>query len=133
MSHLAKERLAVVKDPLDLRDLMYEGSLVELPRWIDNHGKVPFLLDQGNEGACTGFGLAAVVNYLMHNRAGAEFLVEDEGASARMLYETAKRYDEWEGANYDGSSIRGAMKGWHKHGVCSEKTWPYKKGGRTNA
>ena len=66
MSHLTKENLDVVKDPLDLRDLKYEGSLIELPRWIDNRRKVPFVLDQGNEGACTGFGLAAVVNYLMH-------------------------------------------------------------------
>ena len=37
----------------------------------------------------------------------------------------AKRYDEWEGEHYDGSSIRGAMKGWNKHGVCSEDSWPY--------
>ncbi len=127
MSHLSKSQLDVAKDPLDLRDLYYEGSLVESPRWIDNRGNVPFILDQGNEGACTGFGLAAVVNYLMHTRAGADILISQRGASARMLYEMAKRYDEWEGSNYDGSSIRGAMKGWHKHGVCSERIWPYKK------
>ena len=30
------------------------------------------------------------------------------------------------GENYEGSSARGAMKGWHKHGVCSEALWPYK-------
>lgn len=42
-----------------------------------------------------------------------------------MLYEMAKRYDEWSGEDYDGSSARGAMKGWHKHGVCSEELWRY--------
>ena len=29
-----------------------------------------------------------------------------------MLYEMARRYDEWPGENYEGSSARGAMKGW---------------------
>ena len=51
--------LDVTKDPLDLRDKYYEGSLIELPRWVDNRGKVPFILDQQKDGACTGFGLAA--------------------------------------------------------------------------
>jgi hypothetical protein len=43
-----------------------------------------------------------------------------------MFYEMARRYDEWPGEDYDGSSARGAMKGWHKHGVCSERLWPYR-------
>jgi len=42
-----------------------------------------------------------------------------------MFYEMAKRYDEWPGEDYQGSSARGAMKGWHKHGVCSDELWPY--------
>ncbi|PCI09707.1 peptidase C1 [bacterium] len=114
------------KDSLDLRDLRYEGSLVELPYWVDNRGKVPLILNQGREGACTGFSLAAVVNYLKHNRAGALQLIEKESASPRMLYEMAKRYDEWEGEDYEGSSIRAAMKGWNKHGVCRHSVWPYR-------
>lgn len=117
----------VAKDPLDLRDLYYEGSLKELPDWIDNRGKVPYILDQGSEGACTGFGLAAVVNFLRHNKSGAPPLRRrKDGASTRMLYNMARRYDEWEGERYEGSSIRGAMKGWYKHGVCHDGSWPYK-------
>ena len=54
----------------------------------------------------------------------------DSSASARMLYEVAKRYDEWEGENYEGSSIRGAMKGWLRHGVCTWGDWPYDEGER---
>jgi hypothetical protein len=42
-----------------------------------------------------------------------------------MLYEMGRRYDEWKGENYDGTSLRGAMKGWHKHGVASRKEWPF--------
>ena len=121
----------VVKDPLDLRGLMYESGLFELPFKLDNRKKVPVVLDQGTEGACTGFGLAAVVNFLHHNRGDfsaaqkAKYEKKENGASARMLYEMARRYDEWQGENYDGSSVRGAMKGWAKHGVCTWGQWPY--------
>src|SRR5471032_788545 len=40
-----------------------------------------------------------------------------------MIYDLARRYDEWPGEKYEGSSARGAMKGWHKHGVCSLTHW----------
>src|SRR5439155_26724167 len=72
-------------------------------------------------------GLACVVNYLfwmryVATRAKGRF----ERVSPRMLYEMAKRYDEWPGQDYEGSSCRGALKGWHKHGVCGDALWPYR-------
>jgi Papain family cysteine protease len=119
-------RLDARPDTLDFRDRMYEATLVEVPprRPLATFRKagVP-ILDQGTEGACTGFGLATVVNYLLQMPA----ILDDTLVSPRMLYEMAKRYDEWPGEKYEGSSARGAMKGWHKHGVCSEKLWAYKK------
>ncbi|MDH3314849.1 MAG: C1 family peptidase [Betaproteobacteria bacterium] len=119
----------ITKDPLDLRDRMYEPSLEELPFEVTDFDKrVPMILDQGKEGACTGFGLAAVVNYLLHNRQDTP--APKISVSPRMLYEMAKRYDEWEGENYEGSSIRGAMKGWNRHGVCDETHWPYRGGAK---
>jgi len=69
----------------------------------------------------TGFGLATVANYLASTR---KVVPDREEASPHMLYEMAKRYDEWPGEDYEGSSARGAMKGWHKHGICSRKLWP---------
>lgn len=129
-----KQRLSrtldVKKDPLDLRDVSYEPTIAQLPFRVDNRPKAPKLLDQGDEGACTGFGLAAVANFLLHNRSSPER--RSPFVSPRMLYEMAKRYDEWKGEHYDGSSIRGAMKGWNKHGVCPEAAWPYdpKEAGR---
>ena len=120
----------ITKDPLDLRDRMYEPSLTELPFQVDNRDDVPKVLDQGKEGACTGFALAAVVNFLIRNRSNSEGLCPNL-VSAKMLYEMAKRYDEWNGENYEGSSIRGAMKGWNRHGVCDESLWPHSgTGGR---
>ena len=57
--------------------------------------------------------------------ARATSIRDDDEVSPRMLYEMARRYDEWPGEDYSGSSARGAMKGWHKHGVCSTHHWPY--------
>lgn len=118
-------KLDAMPDPLDFRDRMFAPTLVEVPRRIPlgayRDVGVP-ILNQGSEGACTGFGLATVAHYLLLRRTADADRVK---VSARMLYEMAKRYDEWPGENYSGSSARGAMKGWHKHGVCSEDLWPY--------
>ncbi len=117
-------------DTLDFRDQMYVATLVEVPPQISlskyKSLKVP-ILDQGTEGACTGFGLATVANYLLRHRRVSPGNAQ---VSPRMLYEMARRYDEWPGEAYEGSSARGAMKGWHKHGVCSEKIWPYQASDR---
>ena len=42
-----------------------------------------------------------------------------------MLYEMAKKFDEWEGESYSGSSCRGAIRGWSNMGVCGDKLAPY--------
>jgi len=129
----SKKRLHDARpDTVDFRDQLFVPTLVEVPlerpleeflkRYRDATRQSVPILDQGEEGACTGFGLAAVCNYLLGTRS---FGAKNEIVSARMLYEMAKRYDEWRGVDYDGSSARGAMKGWHKHGVCLEKAWPY--------
>ncbi|NPC55487.1 C1 family peptidase [Caenimonas soli] len=120
-----ERKLNVRRDTLDFRDRMFEATLIEVPTHIPLAAwrklRVP-LLDQGEEGACTGFGLATVANYLLLRR---KVVPDNAPVSARMLYEMARRYDEWPGENYSGSSARGAMKGWHKHGVCQEDGWPY--------
>ncbi|MEP6887982.1 MAG: C1 family peptidase [Nitrospirales bacterium] len=107
-------------DKIDLRDWVYRPTLQILPNEVVNCPLVPEILDQGNEGACTGFALAAVVNYLLHQRKSTRRV------SPRMLYELARRYDEWPGEKYEGSSARGAMKGWERHGVCARVLWPDK-------
>lgn len=114
----------VVPDAPDLRDRMYEPALIGLEVKLDPPQGVT-ILDQGREGACTGFGLAAVVNYLnsIGTRSGADGL--PEFVSSRMLYEMAKLHDEWDGVAYEGSSIRGALKGFYHNGVCSEELAPY--------
>src|SRR5262245_52653970 len=124
-------------DRLDLRDREYTPAVVSLPKqWPDDasirrllpgYCKAGLVLDQGTEGACTGFGLACVVNYL-HWRFKLEHGIKgaQPSVSPRMLYHLARFYDEWQGEDYSGSSCRGALKAWHKHGVCTEELWPYR-------
>ncbi len=112
-------KLDAYPDRVDSRDWFYRPSLRALPDRVVNIHRVPGILDQGQEGACTGFALAASINFLLADRAAARRV------SPRMLYEMARRYDEWPGEEYDGSSARGAMKGWISHGVCADTTWPH--------
>ncbi len=138
-------------DRLDLRDREYRPSLRSLPASFPAKGdleallncyvKNEMVLNQGAEGACTGFGLAATINYLIWRDSA---VLEGDGVDAqnfcldvkslrvseRMLYQMARIYDEWDGEDYSGSSCRGAMKGWHRHGVCKKSIWDYDISGK---
>lgn len=142
-------------DRLDLRDRIYRPPLrpiepefptpEQIKTFLESYEHL--ILDQGSSGRCTGYGLAAVINYQYWFRAqkGAAALrlpksqqaggtgqkpaaepgmPEHDRVSPRMLYQLAKLYDEWDGEDYEGSSCRGAMRGWHHHGVCLDEYWP---------
>ncbi|MFT3857358.1 MAG: peptidoglycan-binding protein [Aquabacterium sp.] len=121
------------KDAIDIRDRLYLPPPVTLldaypPKeairgWLPKYTRAGLILDQGEEGACTGFGLASVINYLRWRK--LEQPTALESVSPRMLYNFARRYDEYAGENYEGSSCRGAIKGWFNHGVCMWSDWPY--------
>lgn len=121
------------KDAADLRDRLYQPPAISLPdefppvkemrEYLPAYTKAGLILDQGREGACTGFGLSCVINYLRWIKGGLP--AQMPSVSPRMLYTLARRHDEYEGENYEGSSCRGALKGWFNHGVCLEPDWPY--------
>lgn len=138
---LDERELATRPDRIDFRDREYAPRLISLPESFPAKAEIKgFLqlyrdgkriLDQGTEGACTGYGLAAVINYITWDR----WIRANDGlpppggeppplVSPLMLYDIARAYDEWEGEAYSGSSCRGAMKGWHKHGACRLGAWP---------
>ncbi|MCG6965843.1 MAG: C1 family peptidase [Chromatiaceae bacterium] len=117
----ASHPTTAVQDVPDLRDWPFEPSLKQLRRYVTAPRGL-LILDQQQEGACTGFGLAAAIN-LLNIRRGSRVRV-----SPRMLYEMAKLHDEWPGEDYAGSSCRGAIKGWYHMGVCAESKWPYAQG-----
>ncbi len=113
----------VVPDHLDLRDRPYQPAVAVVPGPVlePKYKDLP-VLNQGNCNGCTGFSLASVVNHLLR---GAGRKPAESKVSPFMLYSMARRYDEFPGSpNADtGSSLRGAMKGWYKHGVCADDLW----------
>jgi hypothetical protein len=74
-------------------------------------------LDQGQEGACTGFGLSHVLGTTPKRRLG----VDD--AFAQRMYHEAQKLDEWPGEDYEGSSVLGAMKAAKNDGLISAYSW----------
>ena len=119
-------------DVPDIRDRFYEPPLIELKtRYYPAGNVLNPVLDQGNEGSCTGFALAGIIDLLLNQRLAAGALLlraDDDLVSPRMLYEMAKLHDEWTGEDYEGSSLRGALKGFFHNGVCTLKTAPYVAG-----
>ena len=113
----------VVPDTIDLRDRPYQPSITVIPRqMIPPNLDIP-VLNQEETSACTGFGLASVIYHLQFAAKRDKTLLS---VSPYMIYSMARRYDEFPGnpSADTGSSLRGAMKGWYKHGVCSAKLWP---------
>jgi hypothetical protein len=123
-----------VPDPFDERDLEYRPRLEPLPPTLDQRDEIEkrvVLLQKGN--SCTGHAVAAVVNTILARmvRAGqngrGEGVPPDDASLPRvspyMLYYLARRYDEFEGEEDIGSSLRGVFKGWFYHGVALEEDW----------
>jgi len=116
---IGRYSLTARADAPDFRDFAYQPALTTLRPAITAPARLN-IRDQGKQGACTGFALAAVID-LLQDRMGAQAGAE---VSARMLYEMAQRYDEWSGEDYAGSSCRGAIKGWYHMGACREALYP---------
>ncbi|AKT42262.1 C1 family peptidase [Chondromyces crocatus] len=113
-------------DVLDFRDSLYRPTMAEVPPRIPleefQKHEIP-VLDQGRANGCTGFATATMAHYLLRKRQ-----IDPDSAlvSQNMLYTMARKYDEYPGEDdAKGSSLRGAMKGWQKHGVCSGERWPW--------
>lgn len=69
-------------------------------------------LDQGREGACVGF--ARTINY--NASPGIHHL---DNQYAHDLYKRAQELDEWEGTNYEGTSVRAGAKAAVEKGLIS--------------
>ncbi len=116
--------LDILPDMPDIRDRIYLPHLRSLHPGI--YPRIAFpVRDQGKDSSCTGFALAHVIDFLRCREIGPD---RPEPVSSRMLYEMAKRNDEWEGTAYEGSSLRGAIKGLYQNGVCTDATAPDKPG-----
>lgn len=114
----AKRVRNVRPDALDFRDLPFRANVAVAPQpRLFPSIRLP-VKDQGGTNACTGFALALVVEQLLRRARRPAASV-----SPFMLYSMARRYDEFPGSKDEGSSLRGALKGWFKHGACAESMW----------
>lgn len=153
-------------DRMDLNDLTYKAPLtplpqfypVRVPQWAEADASTPEngMLDllrkyaplarnQKVDGPCTGYALAAMINYLKWSRCWRRQVLSavpldnedipspspDDAVSPEMLYQLARHFETGRPSNPDpakdyelGSKPKAAMKGWHKFGVCLEKHWP---------
>jgi len=86
--------------------------------------RIAQILDQGEDGACTGFALAAAINHLLRHNRELDAAAARRRVSPHMLYTMARRHDEWPGEDYEGSSLRGALRGFYNCGACTDEHWP---------
>jgi hypothetical protein len=124
-ANLSTQRVprSVSPDSIDFRDRLYTPQVERAPAQqifppTPAHHPV---LNQHSTDACTGFGLATVIHVLLSRR--------DKKLAAQvapfMLYGMARHYDNLPGTNAaNGSSCRGALKAWFKHGACELDFWP---------
>lgn len=97
----------------DPRDWCYpirrKTALISRRLWNDRY----WIGDQGSTPHCVGYAWAhwlacsPIVQWL-----------DPDG-----IYEIAQHFDEWEGTDYDGTSVRGAAKALGRLGVVSEYRW----------
>jgi hypothetical protein len=117
-------RTNVKPDTYDLRDLDYRPTLRPLPptlRATPSGIAFRVLTQQGQ--SCTGHAVAAMVDIVLSHQADELSLPQPEPVSPYMLYRLARRYDEFAGEDDTGSSLRGAFKGWLRHGVATDEEW----------
>jgi hypothetical protein len=116
----------VVPDAVDFRDRLYRPRIAPAPPAVlaaPPPGARP-VLHQGDSAACTGFALASLIHVLTARR-DHRTITKGGEVSPYMLYCMARHYDHIEGNHAaNGSSLRGVLKGWHKHGAAARTAWP---------
>lgn len=76
-------------------------------------------LDQGREGACVGFSIS-------HEAASRPVVVRGITATiAQRVYKRAQQIDEWEGEEYDGTSVLAGIKAAQERGWYGEYRWAF--------
>ena len=79
------------------------------------------VLDQGQEGACVGFGATAAIMSSPNRQ-----VLKNPNQFANGLYKFAKFIDQWEGERYDGTSVLAGVKSLQRLGLIKEYRWCFK-------
>lgn len=94
--------------------LLDEAGLTELRSW---YWHVPYTLDQGQTSACVGF------SWTHEGMAGPVRVPDLDDNYAKGVYEEAKDLDEWEGDDYEGTSVLAGAKAMQGRGFFMEYRW----------
>jgi hypothetical protein len=94
-------------------------TLVGAKPRISNYWPCQVHLNQGSEGACTGFATAHDIAAPPFARKGVTVTL------AKELYARAKQLDEWPGENYDGSSVLAAVKAARERKLLASYRWAF--------
>ncbi|MEJ2200150.1 MAG: C1 family peptidase [Desulfuromonadaceae bacterium] len=87
---------------------------------IDLSSEIGAIRDTGPEGTTVGFAIAYAIQAAVKEK--TQKTVE---ISARGIYVLAKKYDEWPGEDYEGTSVTGGLRAVREIGAYLEADWPY--------
>ncbi|HYN34414.1 MAG TPA: C1 family peptidase [Ilumatobacteraceae bacterium] len=114
----------IVPDAPDERDYVWEPAddSVDVPDRVDpaDYQRLVGVTWHQRGEECTGFALAAIANYRIRRHHDDPEL---PSVSRRMLYESAQLHDNEDFE--EGSTARGALRGWRRTGVALDNLWPY--------
>ncbi len=109
----------------DLRDAMHLMRNVLTPTEFNKVGTVQYkvwergiVLDQGQEGACVGFGWTAWENAKPYG-----YKEQQDNDYAFNWYYRCQEIDEWPGNDYSGTSVRAGAKVALERGAIKEYLW----------
>jgi GH25 family lysozyme M1 (1,4-beta-N-acetylmuramidase) len=97
------------------------GNLTQIPTLVTKKWDDYAFLDQGNEGACVGFGTSGELAALPDSVTGID------NAYALQLYHDAQQVDEWAGDDYEGTSVLAGAKVATSRGFYSNYLWATKE------
>jgi hypothetical protein len=104
---------------IDVRDLDYPmRAAIDMAAPLRPPWQSPPAMDQGSEGSCVGFGST-------HMLAAAPWMHTFTYDFARGIYLDAKKIDEWQGEDYEGTSVRAGMKVLQARGLITEYLWTW--------
>lgn len=84
---------------------------------------LPLNLDQGSEGACTGFAVTHAWACAMRKK--GEDISPATESLARMWYYRAQQLDPWPGEDYEGSSVLAAVQAAQETGHVADYRWGF--------
>ncbi len=94
------------------------------------------ILDQGYEGACVGFGWTAEAlgsPVRVDLKRAKAVVPQDPEEFARWVYSHAQKIDEWDGEDYDGTSVLAGAKVMQGAGFLNQYRWAFSMGELTDA